>query len=160
MFAHERAPGDRCRRIPLVTIDKVVAARLGQTRVQGNAQPAVFNRQVAMYLAKHVGGWSTTRIGRFYNGRDHSTVCHALKKVEMLRNSQPEIDELLADLKSEIVSEGQGNSASPRNDIGHPEPRAGEVVLTDEFLDLVVDRLLDRLRSPKRRTGEQVTLQR
>jgi Bacterial dnaA protein helix-turn-helix len=160
MFAHESSPGDRFRRIPLVTIDKVVAARLGQTRVQGNAQPAVFNRQVAMYLARHVGGWSTTRIGKFYNGRDHSTVCHALKKVEMLRNSQPEIDELLADLKSEIVSEGRGNSAAPRNDIGHPEPRAGEVILTDEFLDLVVDRLLDRLRSPKRRTGEQVTLPR
>jgi hypothetical protein len=78
----------------------------------------------------------------------------------MLRNSQPEIDELLADLKSEIVSEGQGNSTSPRNDIGHLEPRAGEVILTDEFLDLVVDRLLDRLRSLKRRTSDQVTLQR
>src|SRR5260370_11450064 len=62
------------RRIPMAIIDKVVSARLGQTRVQGNAQPAVFNRQIAMYLAKHVGGWSTTRIGRFYNGRDHSTV--------------------------------------------------------------------------------------
>jgi len=158
MFAHEGSLGGRY--IPLVTIDKVVAARLGQTRVQGNAQPAVFNRQVAMYLAKHVGGWSTTRIGRFYNGRDHSTVCHALKKVEILRNSQPEIDELLADLKAEIVSEGQGNSSAPHHDIGHPEPRAGEVLLTDEFLDLVVDRLLDRLRSPKRRTGEQVTLPR
>jgi hypothetical protein len=158
MFAHEGSLGGRY--IPLVTIDKVVAARLGQTRVQGNAQPAVFNRQVAMYLAKHVGGWITTRIGRFYNGRDHSTVCHALKKVEMLRNSQPEIDELLADLKAEIVSEGQGNSSAPHHDIGHPEPRAGEVILTDEFLDLVVDRLLDRLRSPKRRTGEPVTLPR
>jgi hypothetical protein len=157
MFAHEGSLGGRYRRIPLVTIDKVVAARLGQTRVRGNAQPAVFNRQVAMYLAKHVGGWITTRIGRFYNGRDHSTVCHALKKVEMLRNSQPEIDELLADLKAEIVSEGQANSSAPHHDIGHPEPRAGEVILTDEFLDLVVDRLLDRLRSPKRRTGEQVT---
>ena len=51
------------QRIPLATIDKVVAARLGQTRVNGNAQPAVFNRHIAMYLAKHVGGWSTTRIG-------------------------------------------------------------------------------------------------
>ena len=145
MFARESSLGGRCRRIPLVTIDKVVAARLGQTRVQGNAQPAVFNRQVAMYLAKHAAGWSTTSIGRFYNGRDHSTVCHALKKVEILRNSQP-VDELLTDLQAEIMSEGQGNNGAPHNDIGHPEPRGGEVILTDEFLDLVVDRLLDRLR--------------
>jgi hypothetical protein len=32
--------------------------------------------------AKHVGEWSTTRIGRFYNGRDHSNVCHAVKRIE------------------------------------------------------------------------------
>ena len=57
-------------RVPLTTIDATVSAHLGTTRVSGNAQPAVFNRQVAMYLAKHVGGWSTTRIGKFYNGRD------------------------------------------------------------------------------------------
>ena len=77
MLSPEGAHSQSYRRIPLAIIDKVVSARLGQTRVQGNAQPAVFNRQIAMYLAKHVGGWSTTRIGRFYNGRDHSTVCHA-----------------------------------------------------------------------------------
>jgi len=63
------------RRVPLSAIDATVSAHLGPTPVMGNAQPAVFNRQVAMYLAKRVGGWSTTRIGKFYNGRDHSTVC-------------------------------------------------------------------------------------
>ena len=50
------------RRLSLATIDAAVSARLGPTRVQGNAQPACFNRQVAMYLAKHVAGWSTTCI--------------------------------------------------------------------------------------------------
>jgi hypothetical protein len=53
------------RRIPLAAIDAAVAARLGPGRVSGNAQPAVFSRQVAMYLAKMVGGWSTPQIGRF-----------------------------------------------------------------------------------------------
>jgi chromosomal replication initiation ATPase DnaA len=61
------------RRLSLAEIDAVVSARLRPTRIRGNAQPAGFNRQVAMYLAKHVGGWSTTMIGRFYHGRDHST---------------------------------------------------------------------------------------
>ena len=58
------------RRLSLAAIDAVVSARLGPTRVQGNAQPACFNRQVAMYLAKYVAGWGTTCIGRFYNGRE------------------------------------------------------------------------------------------
>jgi chromosomal replication initiation ATPase DnaA len=75
------------RRVSLAKIDGVVSARLGRTRAEGNAQPAVFNRQIAMYLAKRVGGWSTTTIGRFYNGRDHSTVCYALKRVEALREN-------------------------------------------------------------------------
>ena len=62
------------RRIPLAEIDAVVSARLGPTRELGNSQPACFNRQFAMYLAKHVGRWTVAIIGRFYTGRDQSTV--------------------------------------------------------------------------------------
>ncbi len=64
------------RPVSLACIDAIITVHLGPARVKGNAQPAAFNRQLAMYLAKNVGRWSTTRIGRFYNGRDHSTVCH------------------------------------------------------------------------------------
>jgi hypothetical protein len=95
----------RLRRISLARINDVVSAHLGPTRVPGNAQPAAFNRQIAMYLAKHVSGWSTTVIGRFYNGRDHSTVCYALQRVEALRESSPEIDCLLSHLKAQLLSE-------------------------------------------------------
>ena len=46
------------RRISLAEIDAVVSTRLGPTRGLGNSQPSCFNRQVAMYLAKHVGRWT------------------------------------------------------------------------------------------------------
>lgn len=52
-----------CKRISLAEIDAVVSARLGATRSLGNAQPACFNRQVAMYLAARIGRWSTTAGG-------------------------------------------------------------------------------------------------
>ncbi len=52
-----------------------------------------------MYLARHVGGWSTTVIGRLYNGRDHSTVCYCIQRIEAMRESEPEVDLLLTDLK-------------------------------------------------------------
>ena len=81
----------------LADIDAVVSARLGPTRIQGNAQPASFNRQVAMYLAKHVAGWSTTLIGRYYHGRDHSTVFHGIQRIEALRESDPDLDALLSE---------------------------------------------------------------
>jgi hypothetical protein len=92
------------RRIPLAEIDAAVSARLGPTRGIGNSQPACFNRQVAMYLASHVGRWSTKIIGRFYGGRDHSTVCYGIQKIEALRDTNPDFDALLSELKYELTS--------------------------------------------------------
>lgn len=47
------------------------------------------------------GGWSTTRIGRFYNGRHHTTVLHAIEKIERLRQA----DESMAALIEVITAE-------------------------------------------------------
>lgn len=106
------------RRLSLATIDAVVSARLGPTRVQGNAQPACFNRQVAMYLAKHVAGWSTKCIGRYYHGRDHSTVIHGIQRIEALRESDPDVDSLIRELKRQLerqlIEERENNERSPK----------------------------------------------
>ncbi len=83
------------RQTALAEIDRVVSERLGRARVAGNAQPAAFNRQVAMYLANRVGGWSLTKIGKFYNGRHHTTVCHAIRRIEALRQVNPTWNGLL-----------------------------------------------------------------
>jgi hypothetical protein len=98
-FAPSSAP---VQRIPLAEIDALVSARLGPTRGLGNSQPACFNRQVAMYLAARVGRWSTTVIGRFYDGRDHSTVCYGIQRIESLSETDSEVDALLADLKRQL----------------------------------------------------------
>jgi chromosomal replication initiator protein len=62
--------------IPLTQIEETVSAHLGPGRVSGNASGPCLSRQVSMYLAKHVGGGSLPKIGRFYNGRHHTTVLH------------------------------------------------------------------------------------
>ena len=144
MLAPSQPMKRTARRIPLSAIDSAVAARLGPGRVCGNAQPAVFSRQVAMYLAKHVGGWSTTRIGRFYNGRDHSTVCYALKRVASLREDDPEVDGLVASLAGEI------QAADPRKHgqtdaEGRTPTRAKDLQFDEAFLDALADRLALRL---------------
>jgi chromosomal replication initiator protein len=41
-------------------------------------------RQVAMYLCKQLTPRSLPEIGRKFGGRDHTTVMHAVKKVEEL----------------------------------------------------------------------------
>jgi chromosomal replication initiator protein len=49
-------------------------------------------RQIAMYLAKRLTTRSLPEIGRKFGGRDHSTVIHAVKRIEELRGTDPEID--------------------------------------------------------------------
>jgi len=149
MTAHER-PFALVKRIPLETIDAVVSARLGPARVTGNAQPAAFNRQVAMYLAKHVGGWTTTRIGRFYNGRDHSTVCHSIRRVESMRDDNPELDALLNGLSNELRNV---DSAIPDYDNGHRRGALDSALFDDMFLERLVERIVVRV---VHRLGSQI----
>jgi chromosomal replication initiator protein len=44
----------------------------------------VLPRQVAMYLAKTLTLRSLPEIGRRFGGRDHTTVLHAVRKIESL----------------------------------------------------------------------------
>src|SRR5260370_34148090 len=78
-------------RLSLEQIEATVADHLGHGRVLGNQSGPCFSRQISMYLAKYVGGWSTTRIGRFYNGPHHTTVLHAIGKIEQLRRTDESI---------------------------------------------------------------------
>jgi hypothetical protein len=82
-------------RVSLEQLEATVADHLGRGRVPGNQSGPCFSRQVAMYLAKNVAGWSTIRIGRFYNGRHHTTVLHAIAKIERLRQTDETLDTLI-----------------------------------------------------------------
>ena len=50
-------------------------------------------RQIAMYLSKNLTSRSLPEIGRRFGNRDHTTVIHAVKKVEELRNKDLSFDE-------------------------------------------------------------------
>jgi hypothetical protein len=89
-------------RLSLEQIEATVADHLGNGRVPGNQAAACLSRQVSMYLAKNVGGWSTTRIGRFYNGRHHTTVLHAIEKIERLRETDESLDALIEVITAEF----------------------------------------------------------
>jgi hypothetical protein len=82
-------------RLSLEQIEATVADHLGNGRVPGNQSAPCLSRQVSMYLAKNVVGWSTTKIGRFYNGRRHTTVLHAVQKIERLRQTDESVDALI-----------------------------------------------------------------
>ena len=50
-------------------------------------------RQIAMYLSKQLTQRSLPDIGRKFGGRDHTTVMHAVKKVDELRAADRHFDE-------------------------------------------------------------------
>ncbi len=49
-------------------------------------------RQVAMYLSKQLTPRSLPEIGRRFGGRDHTTVIHAVRQIEKLRQMDAELD--------------------------------------------------------------------
>lgn len=50
-------------------------------------------RQIAMYLSKTLTVHSLAEIGKKFGGKDHTTVMHAIKKVELLLQSDKEFSE-------------------------------------------------------------------
>jgi hypothetical protein len=147
MPAPNQAMNRTARPFQLSAIDAAVAARLGPGRVSGNAQPAAFSRQVAMYLAKELGGWSTTQIGRFYNGRDHSTVCYAIHRIEVLREINSDVDDLLTVLTDEIRSIRPAKRERSVHLVADPRIPDAASLFGDELLDSLAERIASRVLS-------------
>lgn len=65
----------------------------------------VFARQVAMYLAKKLTPNSLPEIGRRFGGRDHTTVLHAVRKIERLVGVDPALAAMVERIAA-IIPEG------------------------------------------------------
>ena len=78
------------RRVTIEEIQKRVAThfniRLSDMYSARRARSVARPRQVAMYLAKQLTSRSLPEIGRKFGGRDHTTVMHAVRKVDELRD--------------------------------------------------------------------------
>lgn len=79
------------RRVTIDEIQKRVAEhfniRLSEMTSPRRARAVARPRQVAMYLAKQLTTRSLPEIGRKFGGRDHTTVMHAVRKIEELKLS-------------------------------------------------------------------------
>ena len=65
----------------------------------------VFPRQIAMYLCREHAGMSLPQIGFLFGGRDHTTVMHALKKVNEGILTSGEIKRMIEALVKDIRGE-------------------------------------------------------
>ncbi len=85
------------RRVTIEEIQSHVARhfniRLADMHAARRARAVARPRQVAMYLAKQLTARSLPEIGRRFGGRDHTTVMHAVRKIEELRAIDHAFDE-------------------------------------------------------------------
>jgi chromosomal replication initiator protein len=79
------------RRVTIDEIQKKVAEhfniKMAEMTSARRARVVARPRQVAMYLAKQLTSRSLPEIGRKFGGRDHTTVMHAVRKIEELTRS-------------------------------------------------------------------------
>ncbi|WP_407923886.1 chromosomal replication initiator protein DnaA [Curvivirga aplysinae] len=85
------------RRITIEEIQKRVAEhysiKLSEMHSARRSRAIARPRQVAMYLAKQLTSRSLPEIGRKFGGRDHTTVMHAVRKIDELRQSDSSFSE-------------------------------------------------------------------
>jgi chromosomal replication initiator protein len=85
------------RRVTIEEIQRRVAdhygIRIADMHSARRARAVARPRQVAMYLAKQLTPRSLPEIGRKFGGRDHTTVMYAIRKIEDLRTTEPQLSE-------------------------------------------------------------------
>ncbi len=87
-------------------IQRVVGEEYGleprKLKEKSNTRAIAFPRQIAMYLSKELIGASLPEIGRAFGGKHHTTVLHAVNKIERLRNKDPEVNSKIHKLSDRI----------------------------------------------------------
>jgi len=83
----------------IVTVEKIqklvchkYKIKLAQLKAKNNSPKFSFPRQIAMYLAKELTDTSLPEIGKKFGGKHHTTVLHSVRKIEKMREGQPEFD--------------------------------------------------------------------
>ncbi|WP_430395032.1 chromosomal replication initiator protein DnaA [Enterovirga aerilata] len=91
------------KRVKIEDIQKLVASRYNVSRSdilsERRTAAVVKPRQIAMYLSKVLTLRSLPEIGRRFGGRDHTTVLHAVRKIEKALGADPSLSEEVELLK-------------------------------------------------------------
>ena len=94
------------KRVKIEDIQRVVARQYNVSRADMLSSRRTANvvrpRQVAMYLAKTLTLRSLPEIGRRFGGRDHTTVLHAVRKIEGLVGNDTALAEEIEVLKRQL----------------------------------------------------------
>jgi chromosomal replication initiator protein len=78
--------------------------KLSDLKAKNRTRAIAFPRQVAMYLSRQLTNSSLLEIGRAFGGKDHTTVLHAVEKIQLLQQEDPKLRKTIETLSQEINS--------------------------------------------------------
>ncbi len=76
--------------------------KLSDLKAKNRTRAIAFPRQVAMYLARQMTHASLSDIGRAFGGKDHTTVLHAVDKIQTLMQEDPKLHKTIDGLIQSI----------------------------------------------------------
>ncbi len=96
-----------------ITIEDILSAvtsrygiRLADLQSKKRSRSIAFPRQICMYLARNLTRHSLEEIGGYFGGRDHTTVLHANKTIDAMRNNdiqfQATLEKITEDIRATI----------------------------------------------------------
>jgi chromosomal replication initiator protein len=82
----------------IITIDQIqrrvcdfFGLKMSDLKAKNRTKAIAFPRQVAMYLSRQMTHSSLSEIGRAFGGKDHTTVLHAVDKIQTLLQDDPKL---------------------------------------------------------------------
>ncbi len=98
----------RSRRMTTIEdIQKAVSDKLeipvARIKSKTRTRDVVRARMVAIYLAREITEAPLMKIGRKFGGRDHSTVLHAIKRIEKFLRSDSTLERTIQDIRGRLI---------------------------------------------------------
>lgn len=97
------------RRIRIEDILKIISRHFGISKndilSERRHRSVVWPRQIGMYLAKQMTARSLPEIGRRFGNRDHTTVLHAIRKIEGQITANAQLKDEIEELKKQLGPE-------------------------------------------------------
>ncbi len=87
------------KKVTIEQIQKCVGEHFGMRaqdlKVRSNSKMIAFPRQVAMFIVKQLTTASLPEIGKQFGGKHHTTVLHSINKIELLRQTDKDLNKTI-----------------------------------------------------------------
>ena len=96
------------RSVPIESIQKAVASyfnlKISDLKAKKKTKQIVLARQIAIYLSRKLSKLSLIEIGERFGGKDHSTVLHAVNKIDGKMRIDQKLIGIIEEIKSRLAN--------------------------------------------------------